>query len=230
MISALIRDRSGNVAMMWGLMGAVLVGLIGLTVDFTRAQALRAQMQNAIDGAALVAERSSNLPIAQRRAAAEAFFRAELGDLAEGAVFEVTQLSEGGHMASAAMPMPLGLARLVRDQPWTVRVSAVAEANASPPIEVALVLDNTGSMSNDMDALRSAASAPAAHPLALEGDTVRVALVPFVAQVNIGNDASHMAWMDITGVAPMNGELLEDRMIGYVPRYTSSTTHRNYTG
>jgi hypothetical protein len=145
-------------------------------------------------------------------------------------VFEVTQLSEGGHMASAAMPMPLGLARLVRDQPWTVRVSAVAEANASPPIEVALVLDNTGSMSNDMDALRSAASTLAADLLALDGDTVRVALVPFVAQVNIGNDASHMAWMDTTGVAPMNGELLEDRMIGYVPRYTSSTTHRNYTG
>ena len=230
MISALIRDRSGNVAMMWGLMGAVLVGLIGITVDFTRAQALRTQMQNAIDGAALVAERSSNLPIAQRSAAAQAFFEAEMGDRAADATFTVTQLAEGGHMASASMPMPLGLARLVRDQPWTVRVSAVAEANASPPIEVALVLDNTGSMSNDMDALRDAASDLAADLLALDGDTVRVALVPFVAQVNIGNGATQMNWMDTTGVAPMNGELLEDRMIGYVPRYTVSSTNRNYTG
>ena len=47
------RDRRGNVAMMWGLMGAVLVGLIGVTVDFTRAQAIRNQMQNAVDGPAL---------------------------------------------------------------------------------------------------------------------------------------------------------------------------------
>src|SRR5690606_37807837 len=89
---------------------------------------------------------------------------------------------------------------------------------------------NTGSMSNDMDALRDAASDLAADLLALDGDTVRVALVPFVAQVNIGNGAAQMNWMDTAGVAPMNGELLEDRMIGYVPRQTGSSSHRNYTG
>ena len=66
---AFARDRGGNVAMMWGLMGTVLVGLIGITVDFTRAQALQAHMQNAADGAALVAERSSNLALADREAA-----------------------------------------------------------------------------------------------------------------------------------------------------------------
>jgi hypothetical protein len=38
-----------------------------------------------------------------------------------------------------------------------------------------------------------------------------------------------MAWMDTTGVAPLNGELLEDRMIGYVPRLNSSA-NRNHTG
>ena len=78
-VGAFGRDRSGNVAMMWGLMAAVLIGLIGITVDFTRAQAIRNQMQNAIDGAALVAERSSNLSMNQRTAAARAFFDAEDG-------------------------------------------------------------------------------------------------------------------------------------------------------
>lgn len=229
MISALVRDRSGNVAMMWGLMGAVLVGLIGITVDFTRAQAIRNQMQNAVDGAALVAERSSNLDPAQRQAAAEAFFEAEMGDLADGATLTITPLDDGGHMASASMPMPLSMARLVRDQDWTLRVNAIAQADASPPIEVALVLDNTGSMAADMDDLRDAASDLATTLMSLDGGSVRVALVPFVAQVNIGNGAEQMAWMDTTGVAPMNGELLEDRMIGYVPRLNSSS-NRNHTG
>jgi hypothetical protein len=162
-----------------------------------------------------VAERSSNLPLPQRQAAAKAFFDAEMGDMAPDATFSVRQLADGGHVASASMPMPLSLARVVRNEDWTIATEAVAEANASPPIEVALVLDNTGSMSADMQSLRDAASDLAADLLSLDGDTVRVALVPFVAQVNIGNEASHLAWMDQAGAAPMNGELLEDRLIAF---------------
>jgi len=210
-----LRYESGNVAMMWALMGAVLVGLIGITVDFTRAQMLRSQMQNAVDGAALVAERSSNLSMAQRTAAARAFFDAEMGDDATNVTFAVVQLPDGGHEVDAWMPMPVSLARIVRDEDWTLHVDAVAQANASPPIEVALVLDNTGSMANDMQALRDAASDLADDLLSLDGDDVSVALVPFVAQVNIGNGATQMAWMDTAGTAPFNGELLEDRSIGH---------------
>ena len=208
--------------MMWAAMGAVLMGLIGLTVDFTRAQSIRAQMQNAVDGAALVAERSSNLSMAQRTAAARAYFEAEMGATANGATFTVTQLQDGGHRATASIPMPMSLARLVNPNDWVLRTSAEAQANASPPIEVALVLDNTGSMSNDMQALRDAATDLATDLLQLDGDTVRVALVPFVAQVNIGNQTSNLPWMDQAGQAPMNGELVEDRLIGY--RATSNGT------
>jgi Flp pilus assembly protein TadG len=224
-------DRRGNVAMMWALMGAVLVGLIGITVDFTRAQALRNQMQNAVDGAALVAERNANLTIAQRQAAARAFFDAEMGNDAVNVTFSVRELTAGGHQVDATMPMPMSLARIVSDEPWNVHVEAVAEASASPPIEVALVLDNTGSMSADMPALRSSASELADDLLSV-GGSVRVALVPFVAQVNIGNGAAQRAWMDTTGVAPMNGELFEDRMLGWRPRNTSGPASSNpaFTG
>ncbi len=224
-----LSERSGNVAMMWGLMGAVLIGLIGITVDFTRAQSLQNQMQNAADGAALVAERSSNLSMANRTAAARAFFDAEMGSSATDVSFTVTQLTTGGHQVTANMPMPLSLARVIRGDDWDLHVESTAEANASPPIEVALVLDNTGSMAADMGSLRSASADLVADLLSLDGDTVRVAVVPFVAQVNIGNDATQLAWMDTTGVAPMNGELLEDRVIGHVPRNTTAS-NVGYTG
>jgi Flp pilus assembly protein TadG len=217
------RDRSGNVAMMWALMGTVLIGLVGLTVDFTRAQAIRNAMQNAADGAALVAERSSNLSMDARTAAARAFFDAEVGDMVGANVtFEVSQLVEGGHRVVARAPMPVSLARIISNNDWTIGVEAEAQANASPPIEVALVLDNTGSMANDMGALRSAASSLATDLLSLDGDSVKVALVPFVAQVNIGNDQSHLAWMDQAGTAPYHGELLEDRSIGHRSRSGTS--------
>jgi Flp pilus assembly protein TadG len=218
-----LRDRSGNVAMMWALMGTVLIGLIGITVDFTRAQSIRNAMQNAADGAALVAERSSNLSMEARTAAARAFFDAEVGDMVSNVTFNVVQLSDGGHRVTASMPMPMSLARIISDNAWTLAVAAEAQANASPPIEVAMVLDNTGSMANDMQALRDAASDLADDLLSLDGDTVRVALVPFVAQVNIGNEQSHRAWLDQTGAAPYNGELLEDRSIAYRTRTTSGS-------
>src|SRR5262249_31655022 len=118
------RNRSGNVAMMWALMGAVLIGMVGVSVDFTRAQMLRTQMQNAADGAALVAERSSNLPMAQRTAAAKAFFDSEMGTMATGATFTLTQLPDGGHQVNAAIPMPLSLGKVWSSNDWTVRVAS----------------------------------------------------------------------------------------------------------
>jgi len=226
---SMLRDRAGNVAMMWALMGTVLIGLVGLTVDFTRAQGIRNAMQNAADGAALVAERSSNMSMGARTQAARAFFDAEVGDMIGNVTFTVTQLADGGHRVDASAPMPMSLARIISDNPWTIAVAAEAQANASPPIEVALVLDNTGSMSNDMQALRDAASDLAGDLLSLDGDTVRVALVPFVAQVNIGNQASHLAWIDQTGAAPYNGEILEDRSIAHRARNTTVGS-ANYTG
>ena len=209
------RSRRGNVAMMWALMAAVLIGLVGVTVDFTRAQMLRAEMQNAADGAALAAERNANLPMTQRTAIAKAFFDAEMGATSSNMTLTLTQLSDGGHQVDVSTPMPLSLGKVWSDNDWTIRVSSSAQADASPPIEVALVLDNTGSMAHDMQSLRDAASELTDSLLRLDGDSVKVALVPFVAQVNVGNQSSHMAWMDQAGTAPYNGELLEDRIIGH---------------
>ncbi len=217
------RSRSGNVAMLWALVGTALVGTVGLTIDFTRAQSIRTQMQNAADGAALVAERSSNLTLAQRTDAARAYFDQSFGahQPIEGAInFRVVPLEHGGHRVEASGMFDNGLslvARLLGNSAagnWTISVAAEAMADASPPIEVALVLDNTGSMANDMTALRSAATDLANSLYDLGGQSVSVALVPFVAQVNIGNNATTRQWMDLNGNAPYNGAIFEDRQIG----------------
>ena len=139
------------------------------------------------------------------------------------------QLDDGGHRVEAHIPMPLSLGRVISDEDWMIHVVAEAQANASPPIEVALVLDNTGSMRNDMQALRDAAEDLADSLLNLDGDTVHVALVPFVAQVNIGNGALQRGWLDQAGLAAYNGELLEDRSIAHMPVETRRN-RAGYTG
>ncbi len=205
-------DRSGNVAMLWGLMGAVLVGLLGMSVDFTRAQSLRVKLQNAADGAVLVAERLSMRPLAERTTAARAFFDAEMGEDADEVEFLVYALEDGGHRVTARMAMNVSLARLVKNEDWHIRVASEAMADASPPIEVVLALDNTGSMKDDMDTLRDGAETLATFLLSLDGDSVSVGLVPFVAQVNIGT--ANLDWMDQGGDNPHHGEFFEGRYMG----------------
>lgn len=214
------RSKRGNVAMLWALMGTVLIGLIGLTVDFTRAQAIRAQLQNAADGAALVAERNAHLPEAERMAAAEAFFEAEMGDYADGVTeFQVVDMGEVGHRVQAAYPMPLTLARLIRNEDWTIRVNSEAEQGGRD-IEVAVVVDTTGSMSgSSIASLRSAATDLV--NIIVSDEQVpyysKVALVPYSIAVNLGSYAS-----------AARGDLIGARSISNA--VWSSSPQRNITG
>src|SRR4051794_30381826 len=57
LLRRLSRERGGNVAIMFSLMAAVLLILIGFAVDFGQATRVRAQLQNATDTAALAVAR-----------------------------------------------------------------------------------------------------------------------------------------------------------------------------
>ena len=121
--SAFKRDRRGNVAMMWALMGTVLIGLIGLTVDFTRAQMIRSQLQNAADGAVLAAARApGNVSLADRTALATSYFQAEAGSLATGSTLSLSPVGTNGYRVDVSAPMEIGLARLINNTPWNVAV------------------------------------------------------------------------------------------------------------
>lgn len=174
--------------MMWALMGAVLLGMVGLTVDFTRAQAIRNQMQNAADGAALAAARGDTATPAQREAAARSFFEAEMGEMADQTTLTIEEAPDGEIIVGAAIPMPVTLARLVNANDWTLRVRSHAERSGNN-IEIALVLDVTGSMSGSrISALRTAASNLVNAVVSDEQTPYysKVALAPYSMGVNAG--------------------------------------------
>lgn len=178
--------------MMWALIGAVLIGLIGLTVDFTRAQMIRAQMQNAVDGAALAAARGDAQTTAQRRAAAEAFYEAEMGDLADDATLTIEELPDDEISVGAVAPMPVSLAALVRNEDWNLRVVSRAQ-RSGVNIEMAMVLDVTGSMSGTrISSLRTAAT-DLVNTVVRDQQTPyysKAALVPYSQGVNAGSYAT----------------------------------------
>lgn len=187
------KDRRGNVAMMWALMLTTLIGLTGITVDFTRAMAIKNQIQNAADGASLAAARpQGNVSLADRTAAARAYFDSEAGGVAQNVQFSVAQLADHTYRVTVDSTMDLSLARLISAEPWTVHVESEA-AQGGVNLEVALVLDTTGSMSGTkITALRTAAT-DLVNTVVQDTQTPyysKLALVSYSVGVNAGSYAA----------------------------------------
>jgi hypothetical protein len=213
---SLLKSTTGNVAIIWAFCGTMIVGLAGGALDFARSQTLRSHLQSAADAAALVAERSARLPLADREARALAMFQENF--VAPGMTynldFRLVELNPG-HRVEADIMMETGISRFMGAPSWRIGVASEARAGAAEFVEVALVLDNTGSMRNDMDVLRDSAR-DLAETLFDTGADLSMAVVPFVGVVNIGNEAGHMAWMDTNADNPRHGEMVEDRYLGFL--------------
>ncbi len=207
------KDHRGNVAMMWALMLTTLIGLTGITVDFTRAMAIKNQIQNAADGAALAAARAaSNVSLADRTAAARAYFDSEAGSVARDVNFSLSSLGDNGYRVTVDSTMDLSLASLISNQPWTLHVESEAERGGMN-LEVALVLDTTGSMSGQrITDLRNSAGDLVDILLAVPQVPyyTKIALVTWGMGVNAGTYANAARGTipgprTITGAAWQNG-------------------------
>jgi Flp pilus assembly protein TadG len=208
------RHEGGNAAMMFGLALIPLVGFIGAALDYSRASDFQIKLHQAADAAALIAARDRTSPWGNRKANAEKAFHSALGGhdgmndvwvkLRE--VDNGVRVEAGGDVVNRIMGA-VGLAR--------TPVKTFAEAiTITNPTEVALVLDNTGSMKNDMDALRKAATNFTQTLFANAGnDQLRMAVVPYVAAVNPGRANLKMQWMDTGANSKWHGHHLKNKTI-----------------
>lgn len=188
------RDERGNVALIWAICALVVLGFIGVALDFSRAHAVKQSLQNAADSAALVAERMADKPFSERQAAAEQYFRASLAAHSYGssATLLLEHMPGGGHRVSATMPSPTTLARLVSDHDLVVRTSSEAKQEGSD-LEVSVVLDITGSMSGQRITDLKAAAVDLVNIVVRDQQEPyysKVALVPYSIGVNLGSNAA----------------------------------------
>ena len=95
-------------------------------------------------------------------------------------------------------------------------VATMAEAvSIMNQTEVALVLDNTGSMKNDMAALRKSATQFTETLFNnATGAQLKIAVVPYVAAVNPGAGVLSTAWLDTGANSRWHGQHLRNRTIG----------------
>ncbi|EDX82086.1 MAG: TadE/TadG family type IV pilus assembly protein [Phenylobacterium sp.] len=208
LVSRLRDDRRGNVAMIFGLSLPVIVMLALGGVDLHRITTARSQFQDALDAATLAAARSSETTPAGLKSVALATLHGNIqGTEVEpinDADVEVAMNDKSVVIATAQGRVKTLVANIVLP-PYgqllddTLPISARSEVNrSSRDVEVALVLDITGSMNDCADSCSSGRKIDNLKSAAKELIDIvvqtnqspfysKVALAPYSMGVNVGD-------------------------------------------
>jgi Flp pilus assembly protein TadG len=197
---AFANDAGGAVALIFALVLVVLGGFAGAALDYSRAAAARTRLQAALDAIALTSVKASEgKSVSAIQAEALRLLTAST-DGRELIGLSVNVAKEAGRLSfTAGGALKTTLASLLGVQ--TIELSASAEvAWGTTKLEVALVLDNTGSMSSSgkMTALKKAVQdfLDTMQANATSADSIKVAIVPFTTSVRVPNALRNAAWID----------------------------------
>lgn len=212
----LARARDGGVALVFGLALPPLMMMTVAGVDLHRAATVRSSLQDALDAAALAAARSQytdaagvqRIGMASLRANMPNFTGVTLDESAtsftltpERVVIAVARANVDAIIADILLP-PYG--QVLDDELPVTASSEVMRSNNR--VEVALVLDNTGSMAGTKLANTKTAAIDlidrlaAADGRSVEPDAVRISLVPFSFTVRVPtDDGQQPTWMTNSG-------------------------------
>ena len=210
----LMQDVRGNVALIFGAAAIPLVLAVGVGVDYGRALLVRERMQSAIDNATLAVGSWQGLSNTQMQAKAQEYFNANYPVSNSFGSVSPLNLSTSGNtiVVSVSASVPTTFMKLANIDHVDVGASTTV-AIGMGTAEVALALDNSGSMSGSkINALKTAASDLVdtlftAAQNSPETDPIKIAIVPFAAGVNVGPQYGpqdpnfvNAGWMDTTGI------------------------------
>ncbi len=207
-LSRLLFNKQGNIAIIFALALLPTLAAIGAAVDITRALQVKARLNSALDAAGLAAGKKIDASDAAIIATANAYFQANYpadalgvpGALSVNITNDKIQLSVTANVETTIMKI-MGFN--------DIDVSSTNEISREiTGLEIALALDNTGSMAGTKLANLKTAS----HELIniLFGDDnsplhLKMSLVPFAAGVNVG-PLFDPAWLDMAGASSIHGE------------------------
>jgi Flp pilus assembly protein TadG len=235
MILKFLRDRGGNYAMLTGFAMLPIMGSVAIAIDFSEMNRQKQATVNALDAAGIATARQvvSGASDEALIAYANEFFKANLGpvdpaDTQLTVVLPNNQFGGGTLKLSAVLdyqpyflPAFLGLlGKPAEERDREISFAANSEIRLKNTLEVALVLDNSGSMSQygtgsglrRMELLKTAAK-QLVDTLALQAaqikqvaKPVQFSLVPFASSVNVGPENAGAGWMDVEGLSPVHQE------------------------
>jgi Flp pilus assembly protein TadG len=207
MWSGFLSDREGGVAPMFALAIVPVIGLVGAAVDYSRGNAARTAMQASLDAAALMLSRdAANLTPAQVTANATSYFNAQF-TRSEVANTQVTATLSSPQQGSfvldvkASGNVPTTFTKLLGQTKLDISSNAQVKWGVKK-LELALALDNTGSMAqnNKLTELKTAAKnlLTTLQAAAKQPGDIKVSIIPFDTTVKVGTGYKDQFWIDYT--------------------------------
>lgn len=202
-VARFLRACGGNIAVVSGLAVVPLVLASGVGIDLARAMVVKARLTEALDAAGLAVGGTPGLSADQLQELAQAYFDANYpaGSLGTPGALSLSQ-SGSTLTVSAEATLPTTLMHLAGYEVIDVAVE-VEVTRESKGLEVALVLDNTGSMwGSKLSALKKAANALIDILAGSESypEKLKIGLVPFTQTVRLDPGvALANGWMDANG-------------------------------
>lgn len=190
--AAFAECERGNVAVIFGLSFVPLVLMLGAGVDYGRLVITRSNLQQATDAAVLAVARNITGTTTEQQAQSKA--QVYLLTNVHGAVASVTKATISGSPLTLCIDTRAQLAttimRIANFESMTTQATACAQApgGVSGTYEIALVLDNSGSMTRKsanvtkMKALQDAAKS-FVETMFTKSSNVKMSIAPFAAGV-----------------------------------------------
>ncbi|MGS1093210.1 pilus assembly protein TadG-related protein [Aquamicrobium terrae] len=231
MLRKFLADKRGNYAMITGLLMAPLFGAVALAVDYSEMSRQRLDTRNALDAANIATARELQAGATDSKAIAYAndFYFANLRHV-KPAKTSLDVTLPNNSVGGGSMKMCASLnyspyffpaaAMLMGQQSRDFDFITCSEVRLKNTLEVSLVLDNSGSMTNKGSgtgqqrlALLKTAAKQLVDTMALEANQmkqvdrpIQFSLVPFAASVNVGPQYDTASWMDTMGISPIHHE------------------------
>jgi Flp pilus assembly protein TadG len=201
-LSAFRVAQAGNVAITFAFASLPIIGFVGAAIDYSRANAVKAAMQTALDSTALMLSKEAASDTEdQLKTNATKYFKALFTAWeAKDIDVKVTYGTTGGSniKVEATAALDARFVKVLGFDTFHVGASSVAKWGITR-LRVALVLDNTGSMADDgkMTALKTATKnlIDQLHGAATTDGDVYVSIIPFAKDVNLGASNYNTDWI-----------------------------------
>lgn len=206
-LGRLRRDRSGQTAITFGLAAVPMLIVVGSAIDYSRAVAQRSNLQQATDSAALAIAHSylnSTSTVASLTPPTQTYLTGAMN----GATLTSLALATSNSKLciKTTFSLPTSIMAVFKVATMNVGAYACATPGTQSSFEVALALDNSGSMSDSaggvskISALKTATQklVDILNPSGTTKPNAAISLVPFTALVNVGTNTS-ASFLDTSG-------------------------------